>query len=107
MFEQVLAEEILENKKLFVKGVLGFGAIGLLDCLLPHTHKLPLLELLEKAELFDMVVRVTFNEPLTKRYEFDWSVILIQSQTFAAQSVVLLWLAIVVRGNLKVVRIPV
>jgi hypothetical protein len=38
----------------------------LFDLLFPHSHELPFFELLEKAKLFDVVVGVSFNEPLAE-----------------------------------------
>jgi hypothetical protein len=81
MSKQVSTEVIFKNEELLVKRVLGCATILLFDHLLPHTHELPFLELLEEAQLLNMVVRVTLNEPLTERNEFNRGVTLVESQT--------------------------
>jgi hypothetical protein len=36
------------------------------DGFLPHPHELPLLELFEEIQLLDVVVGVSFDQPLSK-----------------------------------------
>jgi hypothetical protein len=52
------------------------------DGFLPHSHELPFLEFLEEIFLLDVVVRVSLDQPLAKRQELDWSVVLIKGETF-------------------------
>jgi hypothetical protein len=61
VFEKVSAKEVLQDEELFVEKILSFCAILLFDLLFPHSHELPLFELLEKAQFFDVVVRITFD----------------------------------------------
>jgi hypothetical protein len=64
VLHEVNREVVLEHEELFFEGVLGLHPILVLDCLLPHPHELPFLELLEERELLDVVVGVTLNQPL-------------------------------------------
>jgi hypothetical protein len=66
MFEEVRSEGVLENEKFLIEEILSLGSVLLLDLLFPHAHELPLFELLEKAEFFDVVVGVSFNQPLAQ-----------------------------------------
>jgi len=65
MFVKVVAEMVLEDEELLLKGSLRLVAVVLLDSFLPHSHKLPLFELAEEVKLFNVVKRVTLNEPLS------------------------------------------
>jgi hypothetical protein len=88
MFEQMWSEEILKNKKFLFKLVLSLLSILLFDCLLPHSHKLPFFKLLEKRQHLNMIIRITFNKPLSKRNEFNRGIIFVKSETFSTKSVV-------------------
>ena len=68
---------ILEHKKLLLEGVLSLHSVLVLDGLLPHSHELPLLELFEEVLFFDVVVRVSFDQPLSEGQELDWSVVFV------------------------------
>jgi hypothetical protein len=46
----------LQDEEIFLKRVLGFHSCHLLDSFLPHSHKLPLFELLKEVQLFDVIV---------------------------------------------------
>ena len=70
-------EVILKHEKLLLEGILSLHSILMLDGLLPHSHELPLLEFLEEVEFLDMVVRISFDEPLTERQELDRLILLI------------------------------
>ena len=50
----------------------------MLNSLFPHTHELPALELFEKRQLFNVVVGVTLDQPLSQGQEFDRGVVLVQ-----------------------------
>ena len=56
MLEKMGSKMLLKNKQFLIKQILGFGSVLLLDLFLPHTHELPLFELFEKAQFFDVVV---------------------------------------------------
>ena len=93
MNEQVITEVVLEHEQFFLERVLCFHPVLMLDGLLPHSHEFPLLEFLEEVKFFDVVVRITLNQPLAKGKELNWHIIFVQSQAFARESVVLLfWL---------------
>lgn len=77
MLEKMGSKMLLKNKQFLIKQILGFGSVLLLDLFLPHTHELPLFELFEKAEFFDVVIRVPFNQPLAQRNELDRRVVLV------------------------------
>jgi hypothetical protein len=81
MFREMSTKVILKHEEFLLERVLGLHPILMLDSLLPHSHELPFLELLEEAQLLNMVVRVTLNEPLTERNEFNRGVTLVESQT--------------------------
>ena len=77
----------------------------LLDGFLPHAHELPALELLEEAEILDVVVRVTLDEPLAERHELDRGVlVLIEGEALARDGVVLVT-TFFVAGGLEVIRV--
>ena len=96
MRRQVLIEMWLKHEELFFQRILCFHSVLMLDRLLPHPHELPLLELLEEVQLFDVIVGVSLYQPLPKAQELDWGVILIESQTFSTQSIVLLCFSILI-----------
>jgi len=50
------AEVILEHEQFLLKGILSFHSVLMLDSLLPHSHELPFLELLEEILLLDVVI---------------------------------------------------
>jgi hypothetical protein len=84
-------EVVFQDKQLLVKRILGGRSVLLLDHLFPHSHELPLLELLEEAQFFYMVVTVTLDQPLAEGDELNGRVlILIEGQTFSGESVILL-----------------
>jgi hypothetical protein len=85
----VRSKEILHDEKFLIQCVLSLRAVSLLDGLLPHAHELPLFELLEEAQLFNMVVGVTLDQPLAQRNEFNGDVGFVQCETFTAEGVVL------------------
>lgn len=60
----------------------------MLNSLLPHAHELPFLELLEKTQLLDVVIRVALDEPLAQRDELNRHIILVKGETLARQRVV-------------------
>jgi len=78
VLHQVNAEVILEHKQFFLKRVLSFHPVLVLNSLFPHTHELPALKLFEKRQLFNVVVGVTLDQPLSQGQEFDRSVVLVQ-----------------------------
>lgn len=77
------AEVILKHEEFFLEGVLCLHSVLVLNSLFPHAHKLPTLKLFEERKLFDVVVRVSLDQPLSKGKKLDRSVILIQSETLA------------------------
>ena len=79
----------------------------MLDSLLPHAHKLPSLELLEEWQLFDVVVGISFYQPLTQRDELDRRVVFIQGQTFSRECVVLLLVSLLIRTDKQVIRVSI
>jgi hypothetical protein len=78
MLEKMRSEEVLQDEQFLIQRVLGFGPVRLLNSLFPHSHKLPLFELLKEAQFLYMVVGVTLNQPLPKRNELYWSVVFVQ-----------------------------
>jgi len=56
VFEQVFTEVLFQNEEFFVDVVFGGGSVLAFDHFLPLSHELPLLELLEEWEFFDVVV---------------------------------------------------
>jgi hypothetical protein len=50
------AEVILKHEELLLKRVLGLHPVLMLDGLLPHSHELPFLELLEEVLFLDMII---------------------------------------------------
>jgi hypothetical protein len=78
VLHQVHAEIILQHKQFFLKRVLSLHPVLVLNSLFPHTHELPALELFEKRQLFNVVVRITLDQPLSQGQEFDRGVVLIQ-----------------------------
>lgn len=63
---EMMAEMILKHEKLLLKEVLRSNSLLSLYRLLPHSHELPLLELLEEVELLNVIVRVPLNQPLAE-----------------------------------------
>jgi hypothetical protein len=63
--------------------------------------------LFEKVLFFDVVVRVSLDQPLAERQELDWGVVLVKCQSFTTEGVVLLRVPILVLANLEIVRIGV
>lgn len=88
MDSQMVTEVRLEHKEFLFKGVLCLHTVVVFYSFLPHHHEFPLLKLLEEAQFFDMVIRVTLNKPLTQRNEFNWHVHLVKGKTLAGKSVV-------------------
>jgi hypothetical protein len=88
---------ILEHEQLLFKGVLGLHSVLVFNCLFPHTHELPPLELFEEWKLFDVIVGVSFNQPLPQRKKFNGSIIFVESQTFSRKGVAFLRFALLVR----------
>lgn len=83
MLHQVHAEVILQHKQLFLEGILSLHSVLVLNSLFPHTHELPALELFEKRQLLNVVVRITLDQPLSQGQEFDRGVVLVQCQSLA------------------------
>lgn len=54
-----------------------------------------------------MVVWISLNQPLTKTDKFYWVVIFIIGESFATQSVVLVWSSLEVGANFKIIRISI
>jgi hypothetical protein len=102
MLHQVLAEGVLEDKKLVIEVVLRRDAVLVLYRFFPHPHELPLLELAEETVGFDVVVAVTFDQPLAERQEFLWHLVLVLGDTLARQRVVLVT-RVSIGGHLEVV----
>ncbi len=75
------------------------------NVLSPHSEELPSLELLEEAEFFDVVERITLNQPITKSDELNWTLLQVQSDTFCRKGVVLLLISIMILAHLQVIRI--
>ena len=96
MLVQVGIEMWLKHEELFLQRILCFHSVLVLDRLLPHSHELPLLELLEKVQLFDVIIGVSLNQPLSEAQELNWGVMFIKSQTFATQSVVFLCFSVLI-----------
>jgi hypothetical protein len=65
MLHQVHAEVVVQDEQILFQVVHCFNTVLVLYGLLPHTHELPLFELLEELVSLDVVVRVTFNQPLS------------------------------------------
>jgi hypothetical protein len=107
MLEQVGTKEVLQNEELLIEGVLCLGAVSLLDGLFPHAHELPFLELLEEAQLLDMVVGVTLDQPLAQGNKFNGDVGLVECKTFTGESVVLGVVAGIIGDDLEIVGVPI
>lgn len=83
VFGQVSAVVVLEHKEFVSQGVLGLHSVVVLDGFLPHSHELPLLELLEERQVLDVVVGVSLDEPLAEGKEFNWSIVFVKGKTFS------------------------
>ena len=66
MLAEMLTEMVLEDEKLLFERILSLHTVLMLDSFFPHAHKLPSFEFFEEWELLDMIIGVSFNEPLTK-----------------------------------------
>jgi len=75
---QVSAVVVLEHEQLVSQGVLGLHSVVVLYGFLPHSHELPLLELLEERQVLDVVVGVSLDEPLAQGKEFNWSIVFVK-----------------------------
>jgi hypothetical protein len=58
-------EVVIQDEEVLFEVVHGFYTVLVLYGFLPHAHKFPFLELLEELVSLDVVVRVTFNQPLS------------------------------------------
>ena len=103
----MVAEVGLQHEELLLEGVLSLGSVVVFDGLLPHAHELPFFELLEEAQLLDVVIRITLNEPLAERDELDGHVILVQGKTLARESVVAALEPLRVADDLQVVGVTI
>jgi len=56
VLEQVLSEVWLQHEKVLFKLIDSSNLVVLLDLFLPHAHEFPAFELLEEAEVFDVIV---------------------------------------------------
>ena len=83
------AEVVLEHEEFLLELGLRLHSLLVLDGLLPHSHELPLLEFLEEIQFFDVVVRVSLDEPLAKGQELNGSIVLIQGQPLTTECIVL------------------
>jgi hypothetical protein len=83
MLKKMGSKMVLQNEKFLVEQVHCFCSVLLLDLFFPHAHELPFFELFEKAKFFDVVIRVSLNQPLTQRDKLDWRVVLVKSETLA------------------------
>jgi hypothetical protein len=83
MLHQVNSEVVIQDEEVLFEVVHGFHTVLVLYGLFPHAHELPLLELLEELVSLDVVVRITFDEPLSKGEEFDGLLLLVHGDTFA------------------------
>jgi hypothetical protein len=104
VLHQVATESILQDKQLLFKLVLSLDTVLVLNGFLPHTHELPLVELTKESVSLDMVIRVSFNQPLTQRKEFARILRLVLGDSLARESV-MLTVALHVSSNLQIVGI--
>jgi len=51
------------------------------DVFAPHPQKLPSFELFEKAELLDVIIGVSLDEPVTESDELDWRLSQVECDT--------------------------
>lgn len=80
---QVSAVVVLEHEEFVSQGVLSLHSVVVLDGLLPHPHKLPLLELLEEWQVFNVVVGVSLDQPLAEGKEFNGSIVLVKGEALS------------------------
>lgn len=107
MLHQVNSEVVVQDEEVLFEVVHGFHTVLVLYGLFPHAHELPLLELLEELVSLDVVVRITFDEPLSKREEFDGLLLLVHGDTFARKSEVLVLVGILVGCHSEVIGVVV
>ena len=88
MFEQVLAEVLLQNEEVLVEQVQSLHFVLLLYPALPQAHELPLVELLEEGEVLNVVVGVALDQPLAQGHELNGCLLLIERQAFARDCIV-------------------
>ena len=105
MLEQAITEVRLEDEEVLLELIVGLHLVLLLDRLLPHAHELPALELLEEAEVLDVIVGVALDEPLTEGLELHGGVLLVEGETFARDGVVLIPEALIEADWLQVVGV--
>ena len=102
--KEMLSEFFLEDEQVLLKLVHGLHLVVLLDSLLPEAHEFPGLELLEEAEVPDVVVTVTLDQPLAKRHEFNGRVLLVEGETLATDGVVLV-ISLAIAAGLQIVGV--
>ena len=102
---EMLAEMVLEDEKFLFERILCLHTVLMLDGFLPHAHKLPSFEFLEEWKLLDMVIGVSFDEPLTKRQELYRGIIFIECKALSGESIVLLLISSLVGCHKEIVRV--
>ena len=92
---------------MLIKLVDGCESVLLLDIFFPVSHIFPGSKLLEELQVFNVIIGVTFNQPLTKGMEFDRFVTLICCKTFTRECVVLVtfFIAVLEVDNLQIIRV--
>lgn len=101
------SKDRMKNEEFIFKSIRCFSSCLVLDGLLPHSHEFPSFKFLKEGQFFNMVVWISLNQPLTKTDKFYWVVIFIIGESFATQSVVLVWSSLEVGANFKIIRISI
>ena len=103
--QQPWAEYVIEHEKLLLEHPARLCALVGYNVLPPHPKELPPLELLEEAQLLNVVVRVPLNQPVPQSDELNWALLHIEGDAFGTQGVVALLVPIVVLADIEVVGV--
>ena len=69
MGEKMISEYGMKDEKFVLQLVRWLHSLVEKNILPPHSEKLPSLEFFEKWKLFYMIEWISFDKPITKRYE--------------------------------------
>ena len=99
------SEYVIEHKQLLLEHPPRFGSLMRYDVFAPHSEELPPFELFEEAELLDVVVGVSLDEPVAQSDELDGGLSQVQGDTLSGEGVVALVVAVVVLAYLEIVGV--
>jgi hypothetical protein len=105
MHHQFRSKYIIQHKQLLLEHPPRFGSLMRYDVLAPHPEELPPFELLEEAELLDVVVGVSLDEPVAQSDELDRGLSQVKGDTLRGEGVVALVVAVVVLTDLEIVGV--